>query len=145
MAYEQKIQNGFWYLQLRIDHLTLTKLSFGGYRVGKTSYQNGPDSHWFAYALTFIRCFPYALITTTLLPYYSIFEITQSITLLFPPISFILLWRVFFHRLMVNLPDAPNRAKILKVILAKEDLSPDVDFEAVASMTDGYSGSDLKV
>lgn len=46
---------------------------------------------------------------------------------------------------MVNLPDAPNRAKILKVILAKEDLSPDVDFEAVASMTDGYSGSDLKV
>ncbi|KAJ0047699.1 hypothetical protein Pint_15686 [Pistacia integerrima] len=48
------------------------------------------------------------------------------------------------RRLMVNLPDAPNRAKILKVILAKEDLSPDVDFDAVASMTDGYSGSDLK-
>lgn len=46
---------------------------------------------------------------------------------------------------MVNLPDAPNRAKILKVILAKEDLSPDVDLDAVASMTDGYSGSDLKV
>ncbi|XP_051147751.1 uncharacterized protein LOC127262923 isoform X2 [Andrographis paniculata] len=48
------------------------------------------------------------------------------------------------RRLMVNLPDAANRAKILKVILAKEDLSPDVDLEAVASMTDGYSGSDLK-
>ncbi|KAJ8771547.1 hypothetical protein K2173_026724 [Erythroxylum novogranatense] len=48
------------------------------------------------------------------------------------------------RRLMVNLPDAPNRAKILKVILAKEDLSPDVDFDAVAAMTDGYSGSDLK-
>ncbi|XP_054805925.1 uncharacterized protein LOC129308665 isoform X3 [Prosopis cineraria] len=48
------------------------------------------------------------------------------------------------RRLMVNLPDAPNRAKILKVILAKEDLSPDVDLEAVANMTDGYSGSDLK-
>ncbi|XVF54672.1 hypothetical protein PTKIN_Ptkin05aG0199800 [Pterospermum kingtungense] len=48
------------------------------------------------------------------------------------------------RRLMVNLPDAANRAKILKVILAKEDLSPDVDFDAVASMTDGYSGSDLK-
>ena len=46
---------------------------------------------------------------------------------------------------MVNLPDAPNRAKILKVILAKEDLSPDFDFDSVASMTDGYSGSDLKV
>ncbi|XP_062115969.1 uncharacterized protein LOC133830079 isoform X2 [Humulus lupulus] len=48
------------------------------------------------------------------------------------------------RRLMVNLPDAPNRAKILKVILAKEDLSPGVDFDAIASMTDGYSGSDLK-
>ncbi|XP_014508990.1 uncharacterized protein LOC106768376 isoform X4 [Vigna radiata var. radiata] len=48
------------------------------------------------------------------------------------------------RRLMVNLPDAPNRAKILKVILAKEELSPDVDLDAVATMTDGYSGSDLK-
>ncbi|XP_063944063.1 uncharacterized protein LOC108209325 isoform X3 [Daucus carota subsp. sativus] len=48
------------------------------------------------------------------------------------------------RRLMVNLPDAPNRAKILKVILAKEDMSADVDLESVASITDGYSGSDLK-
>ncbi|XP_021690124.1 uncharacterized protein LOC110671835 isoform X2 [Hevea brasiliensis] len=48
------------------------------------------------------------------------------------------------RRLMVNLPDAPNRAKIMRVILAQEDLSPDVDFDAIASMTDGYSGSDLK-
>ncbi|XP_027334355.1 uncharacterized protein LOC113849024 isoform X3 [Abrus precatorius] len=48
------------------------------------------------------------------------------------------------RRLMVNLPDAANRAKILKVILAKEELSPDVDLDTVASMTDGYSGSDLK-
>ncbi|GLU07398.1 hypothetical protein SLE2022_243580 [Rubroshorea leprosula] len=48
------------------------------------------------------------------------------------------------RRLMVNLPDAPNREKILRVILAKEELSPDVDLEAVANMTDGYSGSDMK-
>lgn len=48
------------------------------------------------------------------------------------------------RRLMVSLPDAPNRAKILKVILAKEDLSPDIDLDSVAGMTDGYSGSDLK-
>ncbi|KAF7818214.1 ATPase family AAA domain-containing protein 1 [Senna tora] len=48
------------------------------------------------------------------------------------------------RRLMVNLPDAPNREKILRVILAKEDLAPDVELEAVANMTDGYSGSDLK-
>ncbi|PHT46402.1 hypothetical protein CQW23_15560 [Capsicum baccatum] len=38
----------------------------------------------------------------------------------------------------------PCRAKILKVILAKEDLVQDVDLESVASMTDRYSGSDLK-
>ncbi|PHU16000.1 hypothetical protein BC332_17205 [Capsicum chinense] len=48
------------------------------------------------------------------------------------------------RRLMVNLPDAPNRAKILQVILAKEDLAQNVDLESVASMTDGYSGSDVK-
>lgn len=46
---------------------------------------------------------------------------------------------------MVNLPDAANRAKILRVILAKEDLSPDLDLDSVANITDGYSGSDLKV
>ncbi|KAG5063217.1 hypothetical protein JHK85_004400 [Glycine max] len=50
----------------------------------------------------------------------------------------------FMLVLMVNLPDAPNRGKIVRVILAKEDLAPDVDFEAIANMTDGYSGSDLK-
>ncbi|PSS07681.1 Spastin like [Actinidia chinensis var. chinensis] len=48
------------------------------------------------------------------------------------------------RRLLVNLPDASNRAKIVKVILAKEDLSPDIDLDSIASMTDGYSGSDLK-
>ncbi|XP_020099700.1 uncharacterized protein LOC109718093 isoform X2 [Ananas comosus] len=48
------------------------------------------------------------------------------------------------RRLMVNLPDASNREKIMRVILAKEDLASDVDLEAVANITDGYSGSDLK-
>ncbi|XXG79265.1 hypothetical protein AAC387_Pa09g0372 [Persea americana] len=48
------------------------------------------------------------------------------------------------RRLMVNLPDAPNREKILQVVLAKEDKAPDVDLEALANMTEGYSGSDLK-
>lgn len=46
---------------------------------------------------------------------------------------------------MVNLPDAQNREKILRVILAKEEFAPNVDLEAVANMTEGYSGSDLKV
>nr|GEU69604.1 ATPase, AAA-type, core [Tanacetum cinerariifolium] len=48
------------------------------------------------------------------------------------------------RRLMVNLPDASNREKILRVILAKEEMVPDIDLESVANMTDGYSGSDLK-
>ncbi|KAM0998437.1 hypothetical protein ACFX2I_008176 [Malus domestica] len=48
------------------------------------------------------------------------------------------------RRLMVNLPDGQNREKILRVVLAKEDLETDVDLEAVANLTDGYSGSDLK-
>ncbi|KAK4758646.1 hypothetical protein SAY87_019947 [Trapa incisa] len=52
--------------------------------------------------------------------------------------------RRFPRRLMVSLPDTPNREKILEVILAKEELGSDVDLEAVAGMTDGYSGSDLK-
>ncbi|XP_057776605.1 uncharacterized protein LOC130995363 isoform X2 [Salvia miltiorrhiza] len=48
------------------------------------------------------------------------------------------------RRLMVSLPEAQNREKILKVILATEEMGPDVDLEAVAKMTEGYSGSDLK-
>ncbi|XP_075500903.1 uncharacterized protein LOC142539375 [Primulina tabacum] len=48
------------------------------------------------------------------------------------------------RRLMVNLPDAQNREKILSVMLAKEELVPSIDFQAIASMTEGYSGSDLK-
>lgn len=46
---------------------------------------------------------------------------------------------------MVNLPDSTNREKILRVILAKEELASDIELEALANMTDGYSGSDLKV
>ncbi|XP_034587999.1 uncharacterized protein [Setaria viridis] len=52
--------------------------------------------------------------------------------------------RRFPRRIMVSLPDALNREKILKVILSKETLAPDVDLRSVANMTEGYSGSDLK-
>eukprot|EP00741_Cyanophora_paradoxa_P004124 tig00000769_g4005.t1 len=52
--------------------------------------------------------------------------------------------RRFRRRFLVDLPDAENRAKILRVILAGEDLGPDVDVEALAAATEGYSGSDLK-
>jgi len=46
---------------------------------------------------------------------------------------------------MVSLPDASNREKILKVLLAEEKLSSDVDVKALAGITNGYSGNDLKV
>ncbi|KAL5718161.1 hypothetical protein ACHQM5_011096 [Ranunculus cassubicifolius] len=52
--------------------------------------------------------------------------------------------RRFPRRLMVNLPDAINREKILRVILGKEEMASDVDLEVVAKMTEGYSCSDLK-
>lgn len=45
---------------------------------------------------------------------------------------------------MVDLPDQENRVKILQVILGKEDLDSSVDLTALANMTEGYSGSDLK-
>lgn len=45
----------------------------------------------------------------------------------------------------MGLPDAENREKILRAILAKEDLENDFDFKELALLTDGYTGSDLKV
>jgi ATP-dependent Zn protease len=51
---------------------------------------------------------------------------------------------MIYCRLMVYLPDAANRAMILKLILTKEELAPNIDIDSIASMTDGYCGSDLK-
>lgn len=53
--------------------------------------------------------------------------------------------RRFSRKLLVDLPDAEQREKILKVILRKEKLSDDVDLKVIAndSMTKGFSGSDL--
>lgn len=48
------------------------------------------------------------------------------------------------RRIYVDLPDAENRLKILRIFLAQENLSPDFEFEKLASATEGYSGSDLK-
>lgn len=48
-------------------------------------------------------------------------------------------------RLMVDVPDVENRAKILSVILKDEDLAPDVDIQELARVADGYTGSDLRV
>jgi SpoVK/Ycf46/Vps4 family AAA+-type ATPase len=49
------------------------------------------------------------------------------------------------HRIYVGLPDAQNRRKILKILLAKENLEADFKFDELANATEGYSGSDLKV
>ncbi|RZB79215.1 Protein MSP1 isoform G [Glycine soja] len=49
------------------------------------------------------------------------------------------------RRIYVDLPDAENRMKILRIFLAQENLNSDFQFDKLANLTDGYSGSDLKV
>ncbi|CAN4081558.1 unnamed protein product [Withania somnifera] len=48
------------------------------------------------------------------------------------------------RRIYVDLPDAANRLKILKIILARENLEFEFPYENLANATEGYSGSDLK-
>ena len=43
----------------------------------------------------------------------------------------------------MDLPDAKNREKILRVILKDEELEDGFDFAELAAITEGYSGSDL--
>lgn len=47
-------------------------------------------------------------------------------------------------RIMVGLPSVENREKILRTLLSKEKVG-DLDYQELATMTEGYSGSDLKV
>jgi len=46
---------------------------------------------------------------------------------------------------MVDLPNLENREKILRVILGQEELAEGFRIGELARMTNGYSGSDLKV
>lgn len=48
---------------------------------------------------------------------------------------------VQFH---IPSPELFQRKRILDLILANEEIAPDFDLDAVATMTDGFSGSDLK-
>ncbi|CAA0826718.1 P-loop containing nucleoside triphosphate hydrolases superfamily protein [Striga hermonthica] len=48
------------------------------------------------------------------------------------------------RRIYVDLPDAQNRLKILKIILDRENLEAGFPFDQLANATEGYSGSDLK-
>ena len=54
------------------------------------------------------------------------------------------LYFLMLCRIMVGLPSAENREMILKTLLAKEK-HENLDFKELAAMTEGYSGSDLKV
>lgn len=46
---------------------------------------------------------------------------------------------------MVGLPSVENREKILRTLLSKEKVDEGLNFMELATMTEGYSGSDLKV
>ncbi|KEH21161.1 uncharacterized protein [Medicago truncatula] len=52
--------------------------------------------------------------------------------------------RRFERRIMVGLPSVENREKILRTLLSKEKVDKEIDFKELATMTDGYTGSDLK-
>lgn len=52
--------------------------------------------------------------------------------------------RRFERRIMVGLPSTENREKILRTLLAKEKVDLGLDIKELATMTEGYSGSDLK-
>lgn len=52
---------------------------------------------------------------------------------------------IILFRIYVDLPDAENRMKILSIFLAQENLDSEFQLDKLAHLTDGYSGSDLKV
>lgn len=49
------------------------------------------------------------------------------------------------NRIMVGLPSVENREMILKTLLAKEHIDEGLKLRELATMTEGYTGSDLKV
>lgn len=49
------------------------------------------------------------------------------------------------YRILVGLPSVENREMILRTILAKEKVEDGLDYKELATMMEGYSGSDLKV
>lgn len=45
----------------------------------------------------------------------------------------------------MGLPSSENRENILRTLLSKEKVEEGIDYKEIATMTEGYSGSDLKV
>ncbi|TVU22963.1 hypothetical protein EJB05_32686 [Eragrostis curvula] len=52
--------------------------------------------------------------------------------------------RRFERRIMVGLPSMESRELIMRSLLSKEKVDEGLDFKELATMTEGYSGSDLK-
>uniref|UniRef100_A0A0E0MTC5 AAA+ ATPase domain-containing protein n=1 Tax=Oryza rufipogon TaxID=4529 RepID=A0A0E0MTC5_ORYRU len=52
--------------------------------------------------------------------------------------------RRFERRIMVGLPSLESRELILRSLLSKEKVDGGLDYKELATMTEGYSGSDLK-
>ncbi|KAH6763295.1 P-loop containing nucleoside triphosphate hydrolases superfamily protein [Perilla frutescens var. hirtella] len=52
--------------------------------------------------------------------------------------------RRFERRIMVGLPSVENREKIMRTLLSKDRVEEGLDFAELATMTEGYTGSDLK-
>jgi len=46
---------------------------------------------------------------------------------------------------MVGLPTSESRELILRTLLSKEKVEEGIDYKELATMTEGYTGSDLKV
>ena len=46
---------------------------------------------------------------------------------------------------MVGLPTQESRELILRTVLSKEKVDENIEYKELATMTEGYSGSDLKV
>lgn len=46
---------------------------------------------------------------------------------------------------MVGLPSVENREMIFRALLAKEKVEEGLDYKELATITEGYTGSDLKV
>ncbi|CAM8876388.1 unnamed protein product [Rhodiola kirilowii] len=52
--------------------------------------------------------------------------------------------RRFERRIMVGLPTPENREMIFRTLLSKEKVSDTLNFKELATLTEGYTGSDLK-
>ncbi|KAI9174378.1 hypothetical protein LWI28_016420 [Acer negundo] len=52
--------------------------------------------------------------------------------------------RRFERRIMVGLPSAENREMIFRTLLSKEKVEEGLNFKELGTMTDGFTGSDLK-